>query len=378
MNRPLTTKELENAAPTAPPIVDEATPAVAAKSPRKKLLAGLAGTVALAGAGFWTYEHVIASKHVSTDNAYVDAEVAQVTALTSGPVAEVRASDTQVVKKGDVLVVLDDRDRRLELDQAEAALGQIIRRVRAYGATDDALAGQLAARNADLERARADLARAKAEYDRRKPLAGSGAVSGEELTAVKTARDAAEAAVRQAEASLAAARGAREANNVLIAGVSLDENPEVKAAQARAEQARVAYERTVVRAPIDGVVARRSVQVGQMVQPGTPLMTVVPTEEAFVNANFKEVQLKKVRVGQPVELESDLYGSSVVYHGTVVGFSGGTGAAFAVVPAQNATGNWIKVVQRLPVRIALDPKELEVNPLRVGLSMTASIDVSEH
>jgi membrane fusion protein (multidrug efflux system) len=378
MNKPLTPQDLENAAPVAASAAAATAPANPAKSPRKKLLMGLAGTVALAGAAFWTYEHVIASRHVSTDNAYVDAEVAQVTALTSGPVAEVRASDAQMVAKGDVLVVLDDRDRQLEVEQAEAAFGQVLRRVRAYGATDDALAGQMAARVADLQRARADLARAAAEYDRRKPLAGTGAISGEELTAAKSTLEAAQAATRQAEAQLKAAEGMREANNVLISGVSLDDNPEVKAARSRMEQAKVALGRTVVRAPIDGVVAKRSVQVGQMVQPGTPLMIVVPTQEAFVNANFKEVQLKKVRAGQPVELESDLYGSKVVYHGTVVGFSGGTGAAFAVVPAQNATGNWIKVVQRLPVRIALDPAELKANPLRVGLSMTAAIDISEH
>ena len=376
MNKPVTTEELAEAAPANPPAVAAKAPVIA-KSMRKKLMAGLAGTVALAGAAFWTYEHVIASHHVTTDNAYVDAEVAQVTALTSGPVAEVRASDTQAVKQGDILVVLDDRDRRLEFEQAQAALGQIIRRVNGYAATDDSLTGQMAARDADLVRARAELARAAAEYERRKPLAGSGAVSGEELTTAKAALEAAEAAVRQAEASVAAAKGAREANRVLISGVSLDKNPEVLAARARMEQARVALERTIVRAPIDGVVSKRSAQVGQMVQPGTPLMTVVPIQEAYVNANFKEVQLKKVRAGQPVELESDLYGSKVVYHGRVAGFSGGTGAAFAVVPAQNATGNWIKVVQRLPVRVELDPKELEAHPLRVGLSMTATVDVSD-
>lgn len=369
MNKPIANQDLEKAAPVKAP--------AAAKSTRKKLMTGLAGTVALAGAVVWAYEHFIASQQVVTDNAYVDAEVAQVTALTSGPVAEVLAVDTQAVKKGDVLVVLDNADRRLEFEQAQATLGQTIRRVYGYKATDDSLAGQVAARDADLVRARAEHARALAEYERRKPLAGSGAVSGEELGTAKTALEAAEAVVRQAEAALAAASGAREANKALISGVSLDNNPEVLAARARVAQALVALERTVVRAPVDGIVAKRSVQVGQMVQPGTPLMTVVPVQEAYVNANFKEVQLKKVRVGQPVKLESDLYGSKVAYHGKVVGFSGGTGAAFAVVPAQNATGNWIKVVQRLPVRIELDPQELEANPLRVGLSMTAVIDVSQ-
>jgi membrane fusion protein (multidrug efflux system) len=300
-----------------------------------------------------------------------------VTALTSGPVAEVQVRDTQAVKKGDVLVVIDDIDRRLELAQAEAALDQIERKVRGLEATDSSLDGQVAARQADLARSRADLARASAEFKRRQPLARSGAVSGEELTTVKAALDVAQAAVQQAEANLRAAQGSREANKVLIAGVPVDENPEVKAARTRVGLARVALDRTVVRAPVDGVVAKRSVQVGQMVQAGTSLMTVVPVQNAYVNANFKEGQLKKVRAGQHVELESDLYGPEVVYHGRVVGFSGGTGAAFAVVPAQNATGNWIKVVQRLPVRVALDPKELQAHPLKVGLSMKATIDVSE-
>ncbi|MGZ9098374.1 MAG: HlyD family secretion protein [Brevundimonas sp.] len=371
MNKHISPEELEHATAVQSPL------AAPAKSPRKKLFAGFAGALILGGGGFFAYETMFAGKHVSTDNAYVDAETAQVTALTSGPVAEVKVRDTQAVKKGDVLVVLDDVDRRLELAQALAALDQIERKVRSLGATDNALSGQVGARQADLASARADLARAQAEYQRRQPLAASGAVSGEELTTVQTQLQSAQAAVQQAQANLSASQGSLQANSVLISGVSVEENPEVKAARTRVELARVALERTVVRAPIDGVVAKRNVQAGQMVQAGTPLMIVVPVQSAYVNANFKEVQLRDVRPGQHVELESDLYGSKVVYHGRVVGFSGGTGSAFAVVPAQNATGNWIKVVQRLPVRISLDPKELQAHPLKVGLSMKATIDVSE-
>ncbi len=367
MNKPLDMHELEAVA--APQ------PAIPARK-RQSLFLALAGGVALAGGGFWTYQTAVAAKHVATDNAYVDAESAQVTALTSGPVAQVRVVDTQVVRKGDILVVLDDTDRRLELQQAISALGQIERRVRAYQANSGALGGEVAAREADLVRVKAELQRAQAEYDRRKPLAGTGAVSGEELTSVKTALDAAQAAFVQAQANVRAAQGARDANDVLIEGLPLEQNPEVTAARQRAQQAQVALSRTVVRAPVDGVVTKRTVQVGQMVQPGTMMMTVVPVQEAYVNANFKEVQLAKVRPGQPAELTSDLYGKKVVYHGRVVGFSGGTGAAMAIVPAQNATGNWIKVVQRLPVRIALDPKELAAHPLKVGLSMDVDIDVS--
>jgi membrane fusion protein (multidrug efflux system) len=366
MNMPVNSETLLQAA---------AEPAANTKK-RKKLFLLLGGAVAVAAVGFGVYQNAFAAKRVTTDNAYVDADVAQVNALTSGPVAQVRVEDTQAVKKGDVLVVLDDTDRRLELAQSESALGQVERKVRGYQATDTALSGQLSARQADVERARADLARATKEYERRLPLAETGVVSGEEMTKVKTAMESAQASFAAAEASLRAAQGSREANQVLIEGVPLEQNPEVTAARFRVDQARVALERTVIRAPVDGVVAKRSVQVGQMVQPGTPLMTVVPVQQAYVNANFKEVQLKQVRVGQPVELESEYYGGSAVYHGRVVGFSGGTGAAFAVVPAQNATGNWIKVVQRLPVRIALDPNELATHPLKVGLSMKAVIDVT--
>ena len=366
MNKPLDTHELEAAAPQ---------PAIPTRK-RKALFVGLAGTVALVGGALGVYQTSVAARHAKTDNAYVDAESAQVTALTSGPVAEVRVVDTQAVKKGDVLVVLDDTDRRLELQQAESALGQIERRVRGYQANNGALSGQTAAREADIIRAKAELQRAQVEFDRRKPLAGTGAVSGEEMTSFKTALEAAQAAYAQAKANLTAAQGAHAANDVLISGVPLEQNPEVTAARARMEQARVALQRTVVRAPVDGVVTRRSVQVGQMVQPGTPLMTVVPVQQAYVSANFKEVQLGKVRAGQPAELKSDLYGGKVVYRGRVVGFSGGTGAAMAIVPAQNATGNWIKVVQRLPVRIAIDPQDLAAHPLKVGLSMDVDIDVS--
>jgi membrane fusion protein (multidrug efflux system) len=366
MNKPLDTHELQLAA---------AQPAIPTRK-RTTLFLALASGVALAGAGFWTYQTTVAAKHVSTDNAYVDAESAQVTALTSGPVAQVQVVDTQPVRKGEILVVLDATDRRLELQQAVSALGQIERRVRGYQANSGALGGQVAAREADLGRAKAELQHAQAEYDRRKPLEGTGAVSGEELSSVKTALDSAQAAFAQAQANISAAVGARGANDVLFEGVPLEQNPEVTAARSRVEQAQVALTRTVVRAPVDGVVTKRAVQVGQMVQPGTPLMTVVPVQQAYVSANFKEVQLGKVRVGQPAELKSDLYGGKVVYHGRVVGFSGGTGAAMAIVPAQNATGNWIKVVQRLPIRIALDPRELAAHPLKVGLSMDADIDVS--
>lgn len=355
---------------------------------RKTLLLGLAGVVgasALAAGAYWFF---YASHFVSTDNAYAAVEIAQVTPSVGGTISEVRVTDTQSVRKGDVLVVIDPTDAKLALAQAEADLGSAIRRVRGYVANDSGLAAQIAARAADERRAAAQLASAEADFERakidlqrREALSTSGSVSGDELTRAQNAFAAAEAnltvaqaATAQAKANRDAAIGSKDANAALIANSTEETNPEVALARARRDQAAVDLERTVIRAPLDGVVAKRQVQLGQRVQAGTPLLAVVPVHEMHVDANFKEVQLENVRAGQPVTLTADIYGSSVTYKGTVEGFSGGSGAAFAAIPAQNATGNWIKVVQRVPVRIKLDAEQLAANPLRVGLSMTARID----
>ncbi|THD81108.1 MAG: HlyD family efflux transporter periplasmic adaptor subunit [Phenylobacterium sp.] len=348
-----------------------------ARSSRRRLLTLLAAVVVVGVVAYGVYALLFAGRSVATDNAYVGAEVAQVTPLVSGPVAQVPAKETQTVRAGQPLVILDDADARIAVAQAEAALGQAERKVQAYEASDTALAGQQAARQADLQRAQADLARSRTDLDRRQNLASSGAVSGEELTTAKDQFAQAQAAIAQAQANVHAAQGQREANSVLIAGVSLEQNPEVAAARSRLDAAKLALSRTVIRAPLDGVVSKKTVQVGQQVQAGAPLMAVVPITAAYVDANFKEGQLRKVRVGQPVTLTSDLYGGGVVFHGRVTGLSGGTGSAFSLIPAQNASGNWIKVVQRLPVRIALDPRELAQHPLRVGLSMKTKIDISD-
>ena len=230
--------------------------------------------------------------------------------------------------------------------------------------------------------AQADFDRASIDLKRREALVASGSVSGDELTRAQNAYASAEANLQAAKAAVAQARagrnaslGAKNANAAMIVGSSLDANPEVAVARARRDQAAVDLERTTIRSPIDGIVARRQVQLGQRVQPGTTLLTVVPVREIHVDANYKEVQLRQVQAGQKVELISDMHGKEVVYHGVVEGFNGGTGAAFSLIPAQNATGNWIKVVQRLPVRVRLDPAELQAHPLRVGLSMTAKIDL---
>jgi len=330
------------------------------RAKRKKWLLILGSTVLSNAITYGVYSHYYGSKFISTDNAYTAAENAQVTPAVSGIVREVRVNDTQQVQKGDVIVVLDDTDARLALTQAEAELGRALRRVRGYVATDASLAAQLVSANADLERAKVDL-------ERREALAKSGSVSGDELTKARNAFETAQASVR-------AAVGSRAANAVLIADTTEETNPEVALARAKRDQAIVNLDRTVIRAPKAGVIARRSVQVGQQVQAGAPLLWVVPVHEVHVDANFKEVQLERVRIGQPVEVKSDLYGRSVSYHGTVAGLAGGTGSTFATIPAQNATGNWIKVVQRVPVRIELDAAELAARPLQVGLSMTATID----
>ncbi|WP_029916859.1 HlyD family efflux transporter periplasmic adaptor subunit [Caulobacter sp. UNC358MFTsu5.1] len=358
---------------------------------RRQLLSGLAAVVVVGVAAWGLYQVFIGSHHVETDNAYVGAEVAQVTPLISGPVAKVLVSETQVVAAGQPLVVLDDSDARIAVLAAQAALGQAQRKVQGYFASDDALAGQVAARDADIARAeaavtgaQASLEQARLELSRRKALSDSGAVSGEELTIAQSrftnaqsAVTEARAALAQAKASRTAAEGNREVNTALISGLPANKNPEIAAAEARLASAQLSLDRTVLRAPLAGVVSKKNVQVGQQVQIGTPLMAVVPTTDAYVDANFKEVQLDKVRIGQPVILTSDLYGHGVKFHGTVKGLSGGTGSAFSLIPAQNASGNWIKVVQRLPVRIQLDPAELKDHPLRVGLSMKATIDTSK-
>ena len=357
---------------------------------RKRLLGGIAGAVLVAGAGYGGWYALVGSHYIATDNAYVGADTASVTPMIAAQVLSVRVADTQAVKKGDVLVQLDDSDARIALAQAEADLAKARRQYGQTSATSAALAAQVDARNADIARARAQLVSAQADYEkarvdlaRRQRLAPNGAVSGEELSSAtngfasaRAALDLARAGVAQASSTKGAASGELAANNALISGTTANTSPEVLAAQAKVAQARLDLDRTVIRAPIDGVITRRNVQIGQRVAPGTALMLIVPVGQLYVDANFKEGQLDRVKVGQPVTLTSDLYGGNVEYHGKVVGLSGGTGGAFALIPAQNATGNWIKVVQRLPVRVALDPKELQAHPLRVGLSMDAEIDVS--
>lgn len=361
------------------------------KKNRKPLLVGLGVAILVIAAVYVLYDVFIGSRSVSTDNAYVGGESAQVTPLTSGQVAEVLVTDTQPVRKGQILFRLDDKDQRLSLAQAEAQVeyatrryGQSLANENALGAAADASSAQIGSAEAKVASARASLVKAQEDYRRRAALAGGGAVSAEELTAARegfasaqaAAREA-DAAVTQARANASSARRQEEAARALTRGTNAQTAPEVLLARVQLNNARLAMERTVVRAPIDGVIARRAIQVGQRVEAGTVAMMIVPVGQLYVDANFKEDQLGKVRSGQRAVLTSDFYGDDVKFHGKVVGFSGGTGSAFSLIPAQNATGNWIKVVQRLPVRIELDPRELKEHPLRIGLSMEAEIELSD-
>lgn len=369
---------------------DDAALASARAETRKTWLVRLAVAVAALGLIWAAWYVLVGRNHVSTDNAYVNAEVAQVTPLISAQVQSVTVSDTAGVRRGDVLVRLDPTNARIAIAQAEADLAEARRRFRQAAATSTSLAAQVQARGADIAQARAqlasadaDLEKARVDLQRREAIAGSGAVSGEELTAARKALAAAQAAralaqagVKQAEATRGAASGQLAANDALVSGVTVETDPGVLAAKARLASAQLDLERTIIRAPIDGVVTRRQVQVGQRVAQGAPIMTIVPLANVYVDANFKERQLREVRVGMPARVTADLYGGSVEYHGRVAGFSGGTGASMALIPAQNATGNWIKVVQRLPVRIELDPGELARHPLRIGLSTEVEIDIS--
>ncbi|MDE2405594.1 MAG: HlyD family efflux transporter periplasmic adaptor subunit [Sphingomonadales bacterium] len=383
---------MSEAAATNPPAASgESAEAKEARIAKRTLWLRRLALVVLVLGLLWALWYILVGRnHTSTDDAYVAAETAQVTPLSAGTVLAVHVSDTQEVKAGQLLVELDPATARIGLASAEADLAAARRRFRQAVANSGALAAQVGASGqgivqaeAALATARADAAKARTDLSRRESVVAAGGVSGEELTAARTADAAAQAAVRRAEAALAQARagqvsaqGQSAAAAALVSGNSEDNDPAVLAAKARLEAARIELGHMVLRAPIDGVVTRRQVQVGQQVAQGAPIMSIVPVRQVYIEANFKERQLRRVRIGMPAEVVADIYGSGVTYHGKVVGIGGGTGSSQALIPAQNASGNWIKIVQRLPVRIALDPKELAEHPLRVGLSTEATIDLS--
>jgi membrane fusion protein (multidrug efflux system) len=341
---------------------------------RRRLLLGFGGVVAVIATAAILWYALVGSHHVTTDNAYVQGDVVQVSPQVPGMVARILVEDTQRVKAGQLLVELDATDLRTARARAEAELVRAVRDVQALYASTDALAAQADARRAEVAAAEAAVARAKADLARRRDVAAQGGVSGEELTHAEQALTTAEAQLAASRGGALAARQEYAANRAQTAGLSVANHPRVLAAAAAVRDAIVAEGRARVLAPVDGEVAKRSVTLGARVVPGTPLLAIVPLERVWVEANFKEAQLRDVRVGQPVTLSADLYGGRVEYRGRVVGLGAGTGSAFALLPAQNATGNWIKVVQRVPVRIALDPAQLREHPLRVGLSMDADVD----
>lgn len=361
----------------------------ALKHKRKKALT-VVGLILLIVALAYAVWAIFFNHFISTDNAYVGAETASITSMVNGQVAEVLVSDTKAVKKGDLLLRIDNRDAEIALAQAQAELMKAKRQYKQTQANSSALNSQvfvsddgINSAKAQVAKAQADLNKAQDDLARRQTLAASGAISKEELSTAQSAVKNAEAGLAlnqaglaQAQSSQKAAQSTLAANEALIRGSNETSAPDVLIAETHVKQALLDLERTEIKAPFDGVITRRNIQVGQRVAPGSVVMMLVPITQLYVDANFKENQLPKVKVGQKVTLISDLYGSDVEFNGTVVGFSGGTGSAFALIPAQNATGNWIKVVQRLPVRIALDPKELADHPLRVGLSMDAKINIA--
>ena len=300
----------------------------------------------------------------STEDAYVGGNVVQISSQIGGTVTSVRADDTQVVQVGQPLVTLDSADAQVAMAQAEAALAQVVRQTRQVFLNNDNLEAAITTAQTNLSRAQDDLRRRQAGI-------AAGAVSQEDVTHAQDVVKTMTAALKQANTALAA-------NQALTDKTSVTEHPNVRQAAAQVRNAYLNFSRVNVSAPITGFVSKRSVQVGQRIAAGTPMMAIVPLEQIWIDANFKESQLKHIHVGQAVEVIADAYGSDFPYHGVIQGFSAGTGSAFSLLPAQNATGNWIKVVQRVPVRVALDPQEIKAHPLRIGLSTTATVDLRSH
>ncbi len=364
-----------SAAAAAPP-AGAAAPAAPAGNPRRrKALGAVAAVVAVAGVAYGVTHYVVGARYEETDNAYVQGDLVQITPQVGGTVLAIEADDTDLVRAGQPLVRLDPADAQVALDQAEAQLAQAVREVRTTFAADATLQAQVALRQADAARLQGDMARAQDDVARRRPLVATGAVGREEFEHAEAQLAAARSAQAAAQSAVTAARDQLAANRTLTEGTSVEQHPNVQRAAARVREAWLALRRVDVPAPVDGQVARRSVQLGQRVQAGMPLMALVPLDRLWVDANFKEGQLGRLRIGQPATLVADVYGRKVEYHGRVAGLGAGTGAAFSLLPAQNATGNWIKVVQRVPVRVELDAGELAAHPLRIGLSMDVKVDV---
>ncbi len=335
----------------------------AARAERRRKGFLVLGAVVLGAAVIWgVYWLLWARLYESTDDAYVAGNIVAVTSRENATVTALHADNTQQVRKGQLLIEMDPSIAEVNMKAAEANLARAVRGVRGAFASADSYRAQLAQANAALARARED-------YERRRSALG-GAVSGEELSQARSAVTAAQSAVSAAQGGLAQAQSG-------IAGVDADNNPDVLAAIAQLRAAAIALSHMRIVAPVDGIVAQRTVQVGQRVSAGAPLLAVVPLSNVWIDANFKEGQLARMRLGQPVRVTADIYGSGVVYRGRLAGLGAGSGSAFALLPPQNASGNWIKIVQRVPVRIALDAQDLKQHPLRLGLSTSVRVDVRD-
>ncbi|MBK4997891.1 HlyD family efflux transporter periplasmic adaptor subunit [Pseudomonas sp. S31] len=334
-------------------------------SPRKRKawLLGLLLLLVVAGACTWAWYTLVGRWQVSTDDAYVNGNVVEITPLVAGTVTSIGADDGDLVHAGQVLLRFDPADSEVALQAAEAKLARTVRQVRGLYSNVDSLKAQLQTRQAELQKAQQN-------YNRRKVLAESGAISGEEISHARDDLTVAQAAVNSARQEL-------NTSTALVDDTEISSHPEVMAAAADLRQAYLDHARTTLVAPVTGYVAKRTVQLGQRLQPGTATMAVIPLDQVWIDANFKETQLRDMRIGQPVEITADLYGGEVKYSGTVDSLGAGTGSAFALLPAQNATGNWIKIVQRVPVRIHINPDQLKDHPLRIGLSTITEVDLHD-
>ncbi len=335
----------------------------------------IVGLIVLTGLSYGGYEWYAGRNQESTDNAYVQGNVIQITPQIGGTVTAILADDTDFVKAGQPLVKLDAADAKMTLDLAEANLAQAVRQVRNLYANNTTLEAQITVRDSDIAKAQNEIDRLRDDLARRQSLIGIGAVSAEEISHVQAQITQAQNGLASAKAASLTARDQLLSARTLTDNTQVQNHPSVVAAAAKVREAFLTLHRATLPAPVDGYIAKRTVQLGQRIAPGTPLMSVVALGAPWVDANFKEVQLRTIRIGQSATLTADVYGKKVEYQGTVVGMGAGTGAAFSLLPAQNATGNWIKVVQRVPVRIALDPAQVSAHPLRIGLSMEVTVDV---
>ena len=353
--------------------------ALAPNENRKRiiLLISVAITVLIVSILWFAYWFLVARNYQSTDDAYVAGNVIQITPQVSGTVVEINADDTDYVSQSKVLVRLDPTDANVALKQSEAELAQTVRQARTLYANNAIASASLNERKTDLARMQADVDKARQDYQRREAVVATGAVSKEELQHAKTTLNNALNTLSSAQSSLTGAQEQLASNHAQTDGSSVATLPAVEAAAGRVREAYLARARCDITAPVAGQVAKRSVQIGQRIQTGAPLMAIVPLDQVWVDANFKESQLRGMRIGQPVELYADIYGSKVEYSGHIVGLGAGTGAAFSLLPAQNATGNWIKIVQRIPVRVALNKAQLKAHPLRVGLSIDAKVNITD-